>query len=124
MASWLVEYQKELWALGTVVFAAVVSRLLRLRAILAYNVGHASDLLLDVPDNTDVSAQGTQRQVIHTALISPRSNATSTFGAMPSCWRQKRAFNRRKMLRLKASVKMAGVTGHRAPHARSPKRWV
>ena len=67
--SWLIDHQSYLWSFGTVLFGAVITRLMRLRPRLIYSVNHASSLLFDnaVPDALGVEER--KRNIVRTASI-------------------------------------------------------
>ncbi|WP_267396534.1 MULTISPECIES: hypothetical protein [unclassified Sphingomonas] len=66
---WLTAHQAQLWSLGTVVFAAIVARAMRLRPRLRYSVGHSWNMIVDEPLLDPEGQQIAPKQVVRTASI-------------------------------------------------------
>lgn len=86
----LAEYQVQIWSLGTVIFSALVARLLRLRPKLFYSIGHSTNLLVDQPLLDPQGVQISPRQLVRTASITisngglqPAKNVEVTFNWRP-----------------------------------------
>jgi hypothetical protein len=65
----MVGHQAQIWSLVTVIVAALVTRILRLRPRLRYSVGHSANLLVMQPLLDENGKQIADRQIVRTASI-------------------------------------------------------
>jgi hypothetical protein len=65
----IAEHQTQLWSLGTVIFGALVTRLLRLKAKLLYSVDHSTNMLVDQPLLDQAGTQISPNQIVRTASV-------------------------------------------------------
>lgn len=67
--NWLAAHQAQLWSLGTVMFGAVVARLMRLKPRLRYSVGHSWNMIVDEPLRDVEGNEVAAKQLVRTASI-------------------------------------------------------
>ena len=69
LSTWLVEHQKEIWSIVTIILGVLVARFMRLRAKLRFSFGHGARLVVPEPLVSDEGKTILERQTLQTRSL-------------------------------------------------------